>query len=135
MFKKLIVGTLATGLMLSGAGGAMASTIKSDVGNVENIAAAKKKKEIKQESKSLSLALQSWSFKKGDKKKLKSSKDGYSYKAVAGWGEEKPSIKMSIDSDGYWHLLATKATDPDGSSMLFEYKDGELVDTYEIHVK
>lgn len=134
MFKKLIVGTLATGLMLSGAGGAMASTVKSDVGNIENIAVAKEKKEIKQETKSLSLALRSWSFMQGDTKKLKSYKDGYSYTAVAGWGEETPSIIMYIDGDGYWNLLAAKATDPDGSSMLFEYKNGELVDTYEIHV-
>ncbi|MGR5965184.1 hypothetical protein ACT7DB_16650 [Bacillus cereus] len=67
-------------------------------------------------------------------KKLKSYKDGYSYKAVAGWGEETPSIIIFIDSNGYWNLLADKLTDPDGSSMLFEYKNGELVDTYEIHV-
>ncbi|MGR5965183.1 hypothetical protein ACT7DB_16645 [Bacillus cereus] len=71
MFKKLIVGTLATGLMLSGTGGAMASTIKSNVGNVENNAAANGNKEIKHDTKSLSLAPQTWSFMRDDTKKIK----------------------------------------------------------------
>jgi hypothetical protein len=36
MFKKLVVGTLATGIMLSGAGGVMAATPNTDIQKEEN---------------------------------------------------------------------------------------------------
>ncbi|MFJ7765701.1 LCI fold-containing protein [Bacillus toyonensis] len=47
MFKKLVVGTLATGIMLSGAGGAMAATPNTDSAKTDKITMAADKKNIK----------------------------------------------------------------------------------------
>ncbi|MBS9805965.1 lysine 2,3-aminomutase [Bacillus toyonensis] len=43
MFKKLVVGALATGIMLSGAGGAMAATPNTESPKQENVTMAAKK--------------------------------------------------------------------------------------------
>ncbi|GAB6485422.1 hypothetical protein bcgnr5369_56510 [Bacillus cereus] len=40
MFKKLVVGALATGIMLSGAGGAMAATPNTEIPKQEKVAMA-----------------------------------------------------------------------------------------------
>ncbi|PFD33589.1 lysine 2,3-aminomutase [Bacillus cereus] len=47
MFKKLVVGGLATGIMLSGAGGAMAATPNTDSSKTEKVTMAADKKNIK----------------------------------------------------------------------------------------
>ncbi|WP_242262163.1 LCI fold-containing protein [Bacillus cereus group sp. BfR-BA-01453] len=47
MFKKLVVGTLATGIMLSGAGGAMAATPNTDSAKTDKVTMAAEKKYIK----------------------------------------------------------------------------------------
>ncbi|MBE5105985.1 lysine 2,3-aminomutase [Bacillus thuringiensis] len=46
MFKKLVVGTLATGILLSGAGGAMAATPNTDSSKTEKVTMAADKKHI-----------------------------------------------------------------------------------------
>ncbi|PRT36920.1 hypothetical protein [Bacillus wiedmannii] len=130
-FSRIIGALALSGVLIIPALPVNASENVKQVATISSLAETSKETNILTKSSSTSNI---WTMKVGDTKSLYSAK-GYSYETFAGWNESSPSISASKDSKGNWTLKATKETDPDGSSLLIQYKDGKVVASYEVIVK